>query len=159
MRRMFLLACALGLAFAAKNSQLEAVHAVYLLPMSGSLDQYLATRLTQGGVFQVVTDPQKADAVFTDKIGKGFEDTMDELYAPAVKKSEEDEDKNKDAWSKPAERLGSSSRGKGTVFLVDRHSRNVVWSIYLPSRSSRPDEVNSRARQITDKLVKDLRQK
>lgn len=154
---MILLACALGLAFAAKNPQLDAVHAVYLLPMSGSLDQYLATRLSQGGVFQVVTDPQKADAVFTDRIGKGFEDKMNELYAPAVKKSEEDEDK--DAWSKPAERVGSSSRGKGTVFLVDRHSRNVVWSIYLPSRSSRPDEVNARARQITDKLVKDLRQK
>ena len=35
------------------------------------LDQYLANRLTKGR-FEVVTDPDKADAVFTDRIGNRF---------------------------------------------------------------------------------------
>ncbi len=154
---MFLLACAVGLAFAARNPQLEKIHSVYLLPMSSSLDQYLATRLTESGVLQVVTDPQKADAIFTDRIGEGFEQKMTELYPPEEAKKTGDEDK--DDMSKPVARVGGFSRGKGTVFLVDRNSRAVIWSIYWPVRSLRPDDMNTRARQITDKLVKEIRGK
>ncbi len=156
MRRLIPIVCALGLAFAAKNPQLEAIHSVYLLPMSNSLDQYLATRLTSSGSFQVVTDPQKADAVLTDKIGQGFEDKMNELYPPeGVKPAGEDKEKEKDIFGKPSQRFGSFSRGRGTVFLVDRKTKNVIWSIYWPVRNSRPDDVNRRAQQIADRLRKD----
>jgi len=41
--------------------------------MRGGLDQYLANRLTNGGVFRVVTDPKLADAVLTDHMGTEFE--------------------------------------------------------------------------------------
>jgi hypothetical protein len=161
MRRLILLVCALGLSLAANKPQLDAVHTVYLLPMGGSLDQYLATRLTQLGTFQVVTDPQKADAIFTDKIGEGFEQKMQELYPPPETKTddEKDADKDKDPYGKPGQRFGSFSRGHGTVFLVDRQSRNVVWSIYWPIKSSRPDDVNRRADQIAEKLRKDIKGK
>jgi hypothetical protein len=156
MRQWILFFCVLGTALAVKNPQLETVHTVYLLPMGNSLDQYLATRLTQAGPFQVVTDPQKADAIFTDKIGQGFEDKMTALFPPPeVEDKEEDKDKDKDSMGKPGQRFGSFSRGHGTVFLVDRKSRNVVWSIYWPIRNSRPDDVNRRAEQIADKLRKD----
>ena len=167
MRRLILFICGLGLALAASKPQLDSVHTVYLLPMGNSLDQYLATRLTQTGVFQVVTDPQKADAIFTDKIGEGFEQKMQELYPPPeAKASDEDKetDKNKDKdkkdpFGKPNQRFGSFSKGHGTVFLVDRQSRNVVWSVYWPIKSSRPDDVNRRADQIADKLRKDIKGK
>jgi hypothetical protein len=155
MRSILLLACAVGLAFAARNPQLEAIQTVYLLPMGNSLDQYLATRLTSTGMFQVVTDPQKADAVFTDKIGQAFETKLDELYPPEVKKTDEDDEN--DGLGAPAQRLGSFSRSRGTVFLVDRRTRNVVWSIYWPIRNTRPDAVNRRAEQIADRLRKDLK--
>ncbi len=158
MHRLFLFFCVLGLAMAVKNPQLTAIHTVYFLPMGNSLDQYLATRLTQTGMFQVVTDPQRADAIFTDKIGQGFEDKMTQLYPPA-EVSDEEKEKDKDMISKPGQRFGSFSRGHGTVFLVDRKSRNVVWSIYWPIRNSRPDDVNRRAEQIADKLRKDARDK
>jgi hypothetical protein len=157
MRSILLMACALGLVFAAKNPQLDAIHTVYLLPMGNSLDQYLATRLTATGMFQVVTDPQKADAVFTDKIGQALEAKLDELYPPEVQK--EDAEEEKDAFGSPVQRVGAFSRGRGTVFLVDRRTRNVVWSIYWPIRGSRPDEVNRRAEQIADRLRKDLKAK
>ena len=39
--------------------------------MSHGLDQYLANRLTNEHVFQVVTDPKLADAVFSDRVGDG----------------------------------------------------------------------------------------
>ncbi len=158
MCRLILLALGASIAFAETAPQLQAVHNVYLLPMSNSLDQYLATRLTQMGLFQVVTDPQKADAIFTDKIGEGFEQKMKELYPPPEPKKE-DKDKEEDALTKPNQRFGSFSRGRGTVFLVDRQSRSVVWSIYSPIRSSRPDDVNRRADQIATKLSKEVRGK
>lgn len=160
MRVFVLLMCSLGIALAARNPGLDVIHTVYLLPMSNSLDQYLATRLTQTGLFQVVTDPAKADAIFTDKIGQGFEEKMNELYPPPEVKTpdedkDKDKDKGKDIFGKPGQRFGSFSRGHGTVFLVDRRTRNVVWSLYWPIRNSTPDEVNHRAEQIAEKLRKE----
>lgn len=157
MRSILLLVCGLGLALAARNPQLDAVQTVYLLPMGHSLDQYLATRLTATGMFQVVTDPQKADAIFTDKIGAQFEAKLEELYPPEEKKEAESE--QKDPLGSPAQRVGSFSRGRGTVFLVDRRTRNVVWSVYWPIRRTQPDDVNRRAEQIADRLRKDLKAK
>ena len=54
------------------------------------------------------------------------------------------------------QRFGSFSRGHGTVYIVDRESRNVVWSSYSPVTSTRPDDVNRRADQIVERLRKDL---
>jgi hypothetical protein len=49
------------------------------------MDQYLANRLTSLGVFQVVTDPKKADAIFTDGLGEAFEGRLAEWFpAPPV---------------------------------------------------------------------------
>ena len=62
------------------HAQVFGVKTVYLLPMAGGLDQYLALQLTSGGVLQVVTDPKKADAIFTDGIGARLEDSLSELY-------------------------------------------------------------------------------
>lgn len=163
MRRLLLLVCGIGIMFAETGPQVKSVHNVYMLPMANSLDQYLATKLTQMGLFQVVTDPQKADAIFTDKIGEGFEQKMQQLYPPPeAKKSDEDKDKDKDndQVGKPYQpQFGSFSRGRGTVYLVDRQSRNVVWSIYWPVKSTRPEDVNRRADQIATKLRKDVRGK
>jgi len=68
---MRLLFC-LMLAGAILGAGVPDVQAVYLLPMAGGLDQYLANRLTSAGVFRVVTDPKMADAIFTDQLGAGF---------------------------------------------------------------------------------------
>ena len=142
----------------APNPALRQVHKVYLLPMANSLDQYLANRLTRGGQFEVVTDPQKADALFTDNIGTGFEQKFEELYPPPEKDDKDDEDKSqdreKDAAMSKAQRFGSFSRSRGTVFLVDRGSRAVIWSVYRPVRSTRPDDTNRRADDIVDRLEK-----
>ena len=76
-RLAFLFSCSAALACAA---DLATVHTVYLLKMSKGLDQYLANRLTGEHVFQVVTDPKFADAVFTDQIGEGFQTKLEELF-------------------------------------------------------------------------------
>ena len=139
---------------AAVNQQLKQVNTVYILAMSGGMDQYLANRLTTMGVFQVVTDPQKADAIITDRLGEPFEAKLKELYPPppppapppplrrrtirltrtvrpvtSDKTAKDDKDKTEDDGERIA-RVGSFNRGRGNIFIVDRKSKNVIWSIY-----------------------------
>jgi hypothetical protein len=161
-----------SLCFAA-NPQLMQVSKVYILPMSGGMDQYLANNLTTMGVFQVVTDPQKADAIITDRLGEPFENKLKDLYPPPppppkVKevKDEKDKDKaDKDAKDKGKDeapdptgtfRVSSFGRGKGTFFIVDRNSRNVVWSTYAPPKDTSPGELSKTAVRVVKKLKTDL---
>jgi hypothetical protein len=78
------------------SADLSAVRTVYMMPMSRGLDQYLANRLTGERVFQVVTDPKLADAVFSDRIGEAFQAQLESLLPPpepeAAKESKEGEE-------------------------------------------------------------------
>jgi hypothetical protein len=179
-------------AWAATNPQLGKVQSVYILPMNSGMDQFLANRLTSLGVFQVVADPQKADSVLTDSLGRGFEDKLKELYPPppAVKKAEEkeknggkdadvdkdkdpnkeqdaekDKDKEKDKDSKSSatgKQFESSpvqstwARGRGNIFLVDRQTRTVVWSVYERPKNTTADELSKAATRVVQRLKKDL---
>jgi hypothetical protein len=130
-------------------ADLAAVHTVYLLPMTGGLDQYLANRLAASGIFQVVADPKKADAIFTDKLGEAFEQRLGELLAPPPDREE------KTAASTQDDRrvvISTFGRGKGTIFLVEAASRNVVWSAYEPPRSTKPNELDRTARRLVERL-------
>jgi hypothetical protein len=144
--------------------ELLQIRTVYVLHMSRAFDQYLATHLTRGGTLQVVTDPQKADAVLTEQLGKNFEDQMEELYPkpkapdplPAAEQEEAPQESNsalmldmKDPEGRPRSTFG---RGRGTVFLVHRASGNVVWSTYLRPKSPTADVLNDAARQVADQL-------
>jgi hypothetical protein len=152
-----LLAAALGM----QAAEIGAVKTVYLLPMSSSLDQFLAQRLTSGGVLQVVTDPKKADAILSDRIGAGLDATLEELYAtkkPAEKGSDKNSDKSSvDDSGKPV--VQPVSRARGTIFLIDRKTRDVLWSMYERPKSAQPDDMNRAAEKIATQLSKDLKGK
>ncbi len=168
-----LLCSALG---ATDLAQLKQVQTVYILPMSSGMDQYLANKLARGGLFQVVTDPKKADAIFTDQIGEGFERKLDELYPTAPPPKEEDadddsspskDDSKSDAKSDSKADLsgggmmnhGSSwGRGKGTFFIVDRKSRAVIWSTYDRASNRASDTLDHKADQIVERLKRDLKE-
>ena len=47
--------------------------------MSRGLDQYLANRLTNEHVFQVVTDPKLADVIFTETVGEAFQAKLESI--------------------------------------------------------------------------------
>ena len=69
--KLFCLIATMSMAFAGSeaNPGLTEIKTVYLLPMTYSLDQFLAIRLTRGGILQVVTDPNRADAILSEHIG------------------------------------------------------------------------------------------
>lgn len=157
----------------AVNPQLGQVHTVYILPMAHGLDQFLANRLTREGVFQVVTDPKSADAVLTDKVGEGFEDKLKELYpepkpmtVEKPKAAKADGAKDDETKPEPAKRelhevekppVSTFARGKGTIFLVDRRTRVVIWSNFDDPRNTRPETLNKVAEKIVNHLKRDLK--
>ncbi len=155
--------CILGLALAAvaqaADARLSGVQSVYILPMSGGMDQYLANRLTSLGVVQVAADPQNADAILTDRLGETFERRMAALYPkpapPKSKDKDEDADKSdavSDMANSVASPISSFGRGRGNVFLVDRRTRNVLWSTYEKPQNTSPEQMTRTAEKIAKQL-------
>lgn len=158
--KQFLFAAAALLALTNVHAAaLSDIKTVYLLPMSGGLDQYLAVALTTNVVLQVVTDPQKADAVFTDHLGESFEQSLADLYKPKgsdKKKSEANPDDSPQSFVRSGMQ---GARGRGTAFLVDRKSHDVVWSIYERPKDKTPDGLKRTAGQIASKLARSIKGK
>jgi len=139
---------------------------VYFLQLPGGLEHFVANHLVKRGLLTVVSDPQLADAVFTDTLGKGFEKRLLELYPPPEPpKAEPGDEESKDAKqqggdsgramdvkSAPAERFSSFGRGKGTIFLVDRKSNTVLWSAYVRPRSGAADDLARAAKTIVNRI-------
>src|SRR5947209_137944 len=97
----------------AAHPELAQVHSVYLLPMTGNLDQLLAVRLTESSIFQVVTDPRKADAIFTARIGASFEEALKDLYASTAPKDASKDKLQEETYAHPA--MKPLSRAKGSL--------------------------------------------
>jgi hypothetical protein len=138
------------------HPELMEVKTVYLLPMTYSLDQFLAIRLTKGGVLQVVTDPNLADAILSEHIGSGLEEQMKSLYG---EKKTDSADKDKDKATSFGGPMAGGTRSKGAVFLVDRKTRNIIWSDYVRPKNAQPEELNHVADKIAGQLEKDKKVK
>lgn len=145
-----LLAAVLG----AQAAEIASVKTVYVLPMSSGLDQFLAMRLTADSVLQVVTDPKKADTILSDRIGATLDEKLDDLYGKANPKPKEAKD---DESGRPA--VQPMSRARGTIFLIDRKTRNVLWSVYERPKTTSPDDLNHAAEKVASKLSKELKGK
>ncbi len=185
---------------------LSTAKTVYVLSMPRGMDQYLANRLTNSHIFQVVTDPKKADAFITDRIGDAFQAQMDVIFAPpdatgddadagdkadagktgaaksgtdktATDKAATDKAGATKAADKDAQSSANSvpmfgptvnklsnpalvstfARNKGTIFLVDAQSREVLWSVYDPPKSFDSKDLDRTATDIVSRLKKDLK--
>lgn len=158
--KQYLLATAMALfSLSAAAAGLGDTKTVYLLPMSNGLDQYLAVELTTGGVLQVVTDPQKADAIFTDHLGESLEQTLTELYGDKAKSVDNAADKSKDSTQAFARTGMQGQRGRGTIFLVDRKNRDVLWSNFERPKDNTPEGMKRTAGQIASKLARSIKGK
>jgi hypothetical protein len=133
-------------------------------------DAVLTDRLGEGfeSQFAAMLPPEpeetesEADA---PKEAKGANDVKDKDAKPAKDVKEKDA---KDAHSTPglfsetANKLSnpalnsSFGRGRGTIFLVDKESRRVLWSVYQPAKDSSSRQLNRTASDIVSRLKHDL---
>ena len=158
--------CGVFFAAAAWGAALGEVKSVYLMPMPSGFDQHLANQLTRDHVFQVVSDPKLADAIFTDNLGAAFEYKLEHINppkpatppatpapAPAAApgppmfaRSTEDE----------APHESTFTHGRGTVFLVDAKSKQVLWSGYNRPKDAASGTLEHTARRVVQDLQKAL---
>jgi len=153
----------------AAGQDISTVHSVYLLPMAQGLDQYLANHLINGKVFQVVTDPKLADAIFTDKVGKTFEEQLADLTPnPEPVSQNKGQTADDQSPSSLAELISKSQgppttssfgRSKGMVFLVNPKSHHVLWSVYELPKDSTSARLDRTASDIVSRLKRDLKAK
>jgi hypothetical protein len=154
------------------GAELADVHTVYLLKMSKGMDQYLANRLTNEHVLQVVTDPKLADAILTDRIGESFETKLEEFFpspnAEPVKaepRPEKEESTKLGLLADPVNKLANPANNSsfgaatGTIFLVWAKSRQVVWSAYDIPKDSSSRQLDRTASDIVNHLKRDLNPK
>jgi hypothetical protein len=161
MKRFLLLFCCGGALLAAAD--LSGVHSVYLMPMSHALDQFLANRLTSDHAISVVVDPKLADAIFTDRIGEALTAKLDDISAALKPPVPADKDgKDTGADRSPASKLDNPAlsstfgRAKGTLFLVDAKSRQVVWSTFEVPKSQEAAGLDRAATDIVSRLKRAL---
>jgi hypothetical protein len=119
--------------------------------MANDLDQYLASRLTSGDVLRVVLEPARADVVLTDKLDEVFWAWLAVRYPAAGGPS------NTNFASR--KRKPSDKTDQGKVFLIDPRARVVLWSTYIRSRTTSPDELNHTAENIAKHLKFSLYEK
>jgi hypothetical protein len=90
--------------------------------------------------------------------------------APATQKAEKPAKRNAensgsalsmftDTENKVAPPVSTFGRGKGTIFLVDAKSRQIVWSTFDPSKGNRNHDLDRTASDIVSRLKKDLKPK
>jgi hypothetical protein len=140
---------------AAGPAQLGGVQKVYLMPMAGGLDQHLADQLSRHGLFTVVVDPKQADAVWSERVDAVFFERLTELYPPPGGPQDQKKDETLESARPPAR--GTWARGRGTVFLVDVASRQVLWSTFLDIEDASPKGMQRKAQELVKRLRKDLK--
>jgi hypothetical protein len=55
--------------------------------------------------------------------------------------------------------FSSFRRSKGTVFLVDSHSRKVLWSVYDQPKNSSAPQIDRTAERIASRLKREITDK
>ena len=139
-------------------AQPAGLHQVYVLPMAGGLDQYLADWLTREKVMQVVTDPKAADLIMTDRLGEAFEQKLAQIRPPDVRTDEKKDQKSESKTAgapAPADSPHAfrSSGSRGTIFLVNTKSRQVVWSDHEKPPASSDAGLSREAEHVAKKLL------
>lgn len=134
------------------GAQLKDVKTVYFYPMPGGLDQLLAGQIVAEHVYQVVPDPKLADAVFTDQLSDGFLYKLAHIDKPKQVAKMSGSMSSMAASEDDAPHGSTFSRAKGTIFLVDVKSRQVLWTAFeKPGSTSSPELY-----KVAQKLVKRL---
>jgi hypothetical protein len=151
----------------------SSVRTIYIMPMRHGLDQYIANQITREHVLEVIADPAHADAVFTDKLGEALEEKLEKLHPtpkpdepkaePEKAASDKDQSDSKDKPSGPKTyrepeppHTSTFGGGKGTLFLVDAHSRVILWSVYEKPVPSNPRSLDGAAKRVVNQLKQDL---
>lgn len=164
------------------NAELGSVGTIYVLPMASGMEQFLAHQVAKQGLYEVTTDPLRADAFLSDFVGTTFELRVEELIKTARDKQEKEaeeqarkeaeksgtapkkaakKDEDEEAQGgfqvegSGAARVGGFGRGKGNIFLIDAKTRRVLWTGFDIPKNTRAEALQKSAERLTSQLRKE----
>lgn len=149
----FLAVALLCFTASARDFQLQLkTRTVYIVSMANGLNSYIASRLTSSGVAWVVLEPERAEAVLTDRVDEAFWAWSTMHYQAAGKNS------NIALHDVDLFRSEHLSRGpyRGTLFLVDPKKGLILWSMYEPTPNTNSNALDLAAAHIAASLKKSL---
>jgi hypothetical protein len=138
------------------GAQLRDVKTVYLYPMMGGFDLLLAQQLVEGHIYRVVPDPKLADAVFTDQLGDVFLYKLDHIQTPPVAAKTSGSTSSMTPAPDTAPHGSTFARARGTLFLVDIKSKEVVWSTFQKPKNLTSTELRKSAQKSVKQLELDI---
>ena len=89
-----------------ETQNLAQVKTIYVFPMRGGMTNYVTSELVRWGRFQVTLNPHQADALLSDSTKVDLKTLMVDPKAPQ-----------------------KTSSARGTLFLIDLKTENVIWAI------------------------------
>lgn len=158
MRALLCLALLAASALPAAAADLSSAGPVYLWPMRGALDQYLASELTAKSLLTVTVDPATARTVMTDRVDQTFLEGMSEIFDRSEEKAAEQEESpaSIESGALQVQRPPNAPQGRsqGTIFLVDVETRQVLWSMFIGELDNRPKKLHGEAEDVVSNLRK-----
>ena len=158
MRVLALVVLLAGAALPAAAADLSSAGPVYLWPMRGAFDQYVASALTASSALTVTVDPASAKTVMTDRVDQKFFQGMSEVFDAKTEAAEKTDDApdSIEAGGFQLQRPPNApvSRSQGTIFLVDVQTRQVVWSTFIGELDNRPKKLHGEAKGVVSELRK-----
>jgi hypothetical protein len=149
-------------------NRLTREHIVEVVADSARADALLTDRLGVSLEYQLEKlhpTPKPPDESAKSEADSGKSDKTDKAAGDLADKSDKDKDDKDATNTRRAPRMmaeGGPPRpnafggGKGTLFLVDAHSRAVLWSVYEKPKSTSPDELDRTAKRVVTRLKQDL---
>lgn len=134
------------------GAQLKDVKSVYLYPMTAGFDQLLADQIVTEHIFKVVPDPKLADAVFTDELSESFLYKLDHIQTPPTPPKTSGSTSSMTPTETAAPHSNSFTRSKGTLFLVDIKSKQVIWSAFQKPKNTSSDQLHNTAKKVVKML-------
>ena len=123
---------------------------VFIMPMPGGFDQYLAVQISGTSQYRVVTDPAQATLILTDHVdenlGKALEDITAEHAPPATPAKD-----GTDTFTRP--RMQAITDARGTLFLIDKASHQVLWSTFEEAKTAEAKAMNRAAQRIVQRMT------
>ena len=130
----------------------------------GDIYEQILNDLQSAGNAGEFYTPRAVTAFMTDRIDAPFLAAMDELFpkpedaakAPAPEASEAAADGGTGIHVDARPKNRPLGRPHGTLFLVDVHTREVLWSTYLDEADRNPNKLHKQARNVVERLRKHL---
>src|SRR2546428_1203916 len=131
----YLFCSSVHIANEAVEKKLDNVKTIYVIPMKDRLEHFLTNEIVKWGQFEVTLNPREADVLLSDTTDVNVKELL----------------------SDSAKIRRTTSRTRGTAFLIDMKTEKVLWSAAKKPSGSFLGGGDKSARELAQEIVGQLK--